>query len=47
MAAAGSMRAAVDHAVPLITNIQLAQRLAKALCRKSLETLEIKSWQEY
>ena len=40
-------RAAVDHAVPLITNIQLAQRLAKALCRKSLETLEVKSWQEY
>ncbi len=40
-------RAAVDHGVPLITNIQLAQRLAKALCRKSLETLEVRSWQEY
>jgi carbamoyl-phosphate synthase large subunit len=40
-------RAAVDHGVPLITNIQQAQRLARALCRKSLDTLEVKSWSEY
>ena len=40
-------RAAVDHGVPLITNIELAQRLALALCRKSLDALEIRSWQEY
>ena len=40
-------RAAVDHGVPLITNIQLAQRLAQALRRKSLDTLDIRSWQEY
>jgi carbamoyl-phosphate synthase large subunit len=40
-------RAAVDHGVPLITNIQLAQRLAKALIRKSLDSLEIRSWEEY
>ncbi len=40
-------RAAVDRGVPLITNLQLAQGLVQALCRKSLEDLEIKSWQEY
>jgi len=40
-------RAAVDHGVPLITNLQLAQRLARALCRKSLDSLEIRSWDEY
>ncbi|MCP3994391.1 MAG: hypothetical protein GY722_04895, partial [bacterium] len=39
-------RAAVDCGVPLITNLQLAQGLVQALCRKSLEDLEIKSWQE-
>ena len=40
-------RAAVDCGIPLITNLQLAQGLVQALCRKSLEDLEIKSWQEY
>ena len=40
-------RAAVDHGIPLVTNIQLAQRLAGALCRKTLEGLEVKSWDEY
>ncbi|MCP4204173.1 MAG: carbamoyl-phosphate synthase (glutamine-hydrolyzing) large subunit [bacterium] len=40
-------RAAVDHGIPLITNIQLAQRLAQALSHKSLETLEVRSWDEY
>ncbi|MEM6702201.1 MAG: carbamoyl-phosphate synthase (glutamine-hydrolyzing) large subunit [Acidobacteriota bacterium] len=40
-------RAAVDHGVPLITNIQLAQRLAQAIRRKSVEELEILAWQEY
>ena len=40
-------RAAVDHGVPLITNIQLAQRLAQALLRKSIDALEIRSWSEY
>jgi len=40
-------RAAVDHGVPLVTNIQLAQRLGHALSRKRLEDLEIKSWDEY
>jgi carbamoyl-phosphate synthase large subunit len=40
-------RAAVDHGIPLITNIQLARRLAQAINRKKLETLEIKSWKNY
>ena len=40
-------RVAVDHGVPLITNIQLARRLAQALLRKSIDSLEIRSWSEY
>ncbi len=40
-------RAAVDYNVPLITNRQLAMRLAEALIRTRLDELEIKSWQEY
>jgi carbamoyl-phosphate synthase large subunit len=40
-------RAAVDNGVPLITNIQLAQRLTHALCEKTVETLEVRSWGDY
>jgi carbamoyl-phosphate synthase large subunit len=40
-------RQAVDFGVPLITNVQLAQRFAEALARKGLGDLEIKSWSEY
>jgi carbamoyl-phosphate synthase large subunit len=40
-------RAAVDHGVPLVTNIQLAQRLAEAVLSKSVDQLEIRSWDEY
>lgn len=40
-------RRAVDFSVPLITNIQLAQRFVEALSRKSLADLQIKSWAEY
>jgi len=40
-------RAAVDHGIPLVTNIQLAQRLASALCHRTLDQLEVKSWEEY
>jgi carbamoyl-phosphate synthase large subunit len=40
-------RAAVDHGVPLVTNIQLAERLAWAIGRKSIDDLEIRSWEEY
>jgi carbamoyl-phosphate synthase large subunit len=40
-------RAAVDHGIPLITNIQLAQRFFQALSAKTLESLEIRSWEDY
>jgi hypothetical protein len=40
-------RKAADFGIPLITNIQLAQRLVEALSMKDLSDLQIKSWQEY
>jgi carbamoyl-phosphate synthase large subunit len=40
-------RKAADYGIPLITNIQLAQRLVEALSKKRLDELQIKSWQEY
>lgn len=40
-------RRAVDFGVPLITNIQLAQRFVEALARKQLVDLEVKSWGDY
>jgi carbamoyl-phosphate synthase large subunit len=40
-------RKAVDFSVPLITNIQLAERFVDALSRKPLGDLQIKSWAEY
>lgn len=40
-------RKAVDLAIPLITNIQLAERFVEALSRKTFEDLAIKSWAEY
>ncbi|MCP4401751.1 MAG: carbamoyl-phosphate synthase (glutamine-hydrolyzing) large subunit [bacterium] len=40
-------RKAVDSNVPLITNLQLAQRLAKTLSKTSIRDLQIKSWDEY
>ena len=40
-------RQAVDFAVPLFTNVQLARRFVEALSRKSLNDLQIKSWREY
>ena len=40
-------RKAVDFSVPLITNIQLAQRFVETLSRKRLGDLQIKSWAEY
>ena len=40
-------RKAADFGIPLITNIQLAQRLAEALSKKRFADLEVKSWQEY
>jgi len=40
-------RAAVDFGVPLITNLQLAQRLADALYRVPIEDLEVHGWSRY
>lgn len=40
-------RMAVDYAVPLITNIQLAMRFTESISRKSIDDLQIKSWKEY
>jgi carbamoyl-phosphate synthase large subunit len=40
-------RKAIDHNIPLITNLQLARRLVKALQSKKLVDLKIKSWEEY
>jgi carbamoyl-phosphate synthase large subunit len=40
-------RKSADFGIPLITNIQLAQRLVEAISKKDLAALEIKSWLEY
>jgi carbamoyl-phosphate synthase large subunit len=40
-------RQAIDHNIPLITNLQLARRLVKAMQSKKLTDLKIKSWEEY
>ncbi|RMD89605.1 MAG: carbamoyl-phosphate synthase (glutamine-hydrolyzing) large subunit, partial [Calditrichaeota bacterium] len=40
-------RKAVDYGIPLITNLQLARRFVEAMSRKSLNNLQIKSWNEY
>lgn len=40
-------RKAVDLAMPLITNIQLAKRFVEAIYHKPIETLKIKSWGMY
>ncbi len=40
-------RTAVDYKVPLVTNRQLAMRLAESLYTTKLEDLAIKSWDEY
>ncbi len=40
-------RKAVDMNIPLITNLQLAERFIEALSRKTIDDLHIKSWAEY
>ncbi len=40
-------RAAVDYAVPLITNTEIAKLFIEAILEYRLEDLEIKSWDEY
>ena len=40
-------RAAIDHNIPLMTNVRLAKAFVRAFCNISLEELPVKSWQEY
>ena len=40
-------RAAVDFGVPLITNLQLAERLVEALELIPMEQLRVRSWRRY
>jgi carbamoyl-phosphate synthase large subunit len=40
-------RASVDFGVPLITNLQIAQRLTQALTRIPIDELKIRSWKKY
>ena len=40
-------RKAADFGIPLITNLQLAQRFVETIARKQMSDLEIKSWGEY
>ena len=40
-------RKAVDFAIPLIAELQLAKRFAETLVSKGVEALQIKSWDEY
>jgi carbamoyl-phosphate synthase large subunit len=40
-------RAAVDYNVPLVTNRQIALRLAEAMAAVPLAELEIKPWSAY
>ena len=40
-------RSAVDFGVPLITNLQLAQRLADSLYSTPIEELDVASWRRY
>jgi carbamoyl-phosphate synthase large subunit len=40
-------RLAVDFGIPLITNVQLAQRFVEAIARKEFVDLEIESWSNY
>jgi carbamoyl-phosphate synthase large subunit len=40
-------RQAIDHNIPLITNLQLAKRFVKSIQTKKMDHLKIKSWEEY
>ena len=40
-------RKAVDFGIPLITNIQLAERFVQALALKTIDRLEVKAYSEY
>ena len=40
-------RAAIDHNIPLMTNVRLAKAFVMAFCAMKQEDIQIKSWQEY
>ncbi|MBR3089237.1 MAG: carbamoyl-phosphate synthase (glutamine-hydrolyzing) large subunit [Prevotella sp.] len=40
-------RAAIDHNIPLMTNVRLAKAFIMAFCSLSQDDIQIKSWQEY
>ena len=40
-------RAAIDHNIPLMTNVRLAKAFIEAFCSLKEEDIPIKSWQEY
>lgn len=40
-------RAAVDHGIPLITNVQLAERFVNAVVTRGNKPADVKSWREY
>jgi carbamoyl-phosphate synthase large subunit len=40
-------RAAIDHNIPLFTNLQKAELFVKAIVEKDINDLPIKSWSEY
>ena len=40
-------RGAIDHNIPLMTNVRLAKAFIEAFCAMKLEDIPVKSWQEY
>ena len=40
-------RGAIDHNIPLMTNVRLAKAFIEAFCALKMEDIKIKSWQKY
>ena len=40
-------RGAIDHNIPLMTNVRLAKAFIEAFTAMNLDDVKIKSWQEY
>ncbi len=40
-------RAAIDHSIPLLTDVQATKLFVKAIAEKTLPQLEVKAWGEY
>ncbi len=40
-------RSAVDYNIPLLTNARLASAFLTAICKRSMDDIKIKSWDEY